>query len=956
MAVSLAAASLSTGTSVQMYAADSFAVEASDTGNAAYRYFYDQLTPEAKVFYDAMYEMYEQGLLKMGNADFELTANGYFTQEQAAAYAGGGGNVLALFGAARDAFYVDYPDIFYVDFSNLSIRVTQADDESFRVYIGTGRYDNYYAEGFTGAEQVSEAIAEYEAVADKIAAEAENITVDEGESLQAEQVKFVHDYITHHTSYRLENACAPENIGLIRTSYGSLVRGEAVCEGYSRAFKSILDRLDIPCVLVNGVYRHTEDILELHMWNDVQVDGIWYGTDVTMDDPKTSNPSDNGVDGYENDDLLLVGSTIMYNRHGESGIMSEANFEFAYPELSDNGYGITVMSYTNGLTVRYNKNGEFEDIPAGEFYISYNGMGYAKAAEQGKYMICNMSNYYENTDEWINSGWCYITPELYPALEDSDTELYMPMPHIQYVQFGVTDIPYGTTDYNGYEVPDLFFHGDPFVLEAVTDVLYNPSGNYIAPPYIKTQSPIITGKIQAGKTYRVTATYNDTLIPVEGEEIGLSLSSEYGLTADENSKLENFEWDGDSTVSFDFTPSPMWADDNVLYTISIKGLVGARSHKSPNPIQYVAANPSSYCCMRAYGYNWSVFGKPALIDNTDISTNGWVTSDGEPVDENLKSRMVLVASSPSHAQTDAMNEMIEAESEEKVLKSETYNINLTICKAMVVKPGEGIRVSLGFPEGYGPEDEGVTFKAYHFMKNAAGELTGVEEIPCTITKYGLIILCSSFSPFAIVAVEDNGTKTAEKSVVAVSTKGGSITGAEGIVTLNENESVTMSVEADERYVIESVSVDGKYVDITDSSSMVLVIEYDDISENTCIVDVKFAARSVIEKEAERGETAVQVDSEAEAKIAQLEYKLGDPNNDGFVNSSDATFVLAAYGKLSTGTNDLTDAEYAACDVNKDTKVDSSDATLILAYYAYLSTGGKAPFEEYLADNMLEDVS
>lgn len=77
--------------------------------------------------------------------------------------------------------------------------------------------------------------------------------------------------------------------------------------------------------------------------------------------------------------------------------------------------------------------------------------------------------------------------------------------------------------------------------------------------------------------------------------------------------------------------------------------------------------------------------------------------------------------------------------------------------------------------------------------------------------------------------------------------------------------------------------------------------------------------------------------------------LGDPNNDGFVNSSDASFVLAAYAKLSVGNNDLTDEEFAACDVNKDTKVDSADATLILAYYAYVSTGGDDSFEKYVSD-------
>ena len=31
-------------------------------------------------------------------------------------------------------------------------------------------------------------------------------------------------------------------------------------------------------------------------------------------------------------------------------------------------------------------------------------------------------------------------------------------------------------------------------------------------------------------------------------------------------------------------------------------------------------------------------------------------------------------------------------------------------------------MKVGFPEGYGPESEGVTFKAYHFTKNTDGTL------------------------------------------------------------------------------------------------------------------------------------------------------------------------------------------------------------------------------------------
>ena len=75
---------------------------------------------------------------------------------------------------------------------------------------------------------------------------------------------------------------------------------------------------------------------------------------------------------------------------------------------------------------------------------------------------------------------------------------------------------------------------------------------------------------------------------------------------------------------------------------------------------------------------------------------------------------------------------------------------------------------------------------------------------------------------------------------------------------------------------------------------------------------------------------------------------GDPNNDGKIDAKDASFVLEAYSKLSTGSEDVLTAEQStAANVNRDDKFDAKDASAILAYYAYLSTGGTYTLEVYL---------
>lgn len=72
---------------------------------------------------------------------------------------------------------------------------------------------------------------------------------------------------------------------------------------------------------------------------------------------------------------------------------------------------------------------------------------------------------------------------------------------------------------------------------------------------------------------------------------------------------------------------------------------------------------------------------------------------------------------------------------------------------------------------------------------------------------------------------------------------------------------------------------------------------------------------------------------------ESDYMLGDVNEDGCVDSSDASFVLYSYAVIQTGgISELTDKQKKAADVNNDNMMDSSDASKILTYYAMISTG------------------
>lgn len=73
--------------------------------------------------------------------------------------------------------------------------------------------------------------------------------------------------------------------------------------------------------------------------------------------------------------------------------------------------------------------------------------------------------------------------------------------------------------------------------------------------------------------------------------------------------------------------------------------------------------------------------------------------------------------------------------------------------------------------------------------------------------------------------------------------------------------------------------------------------------------------------------------------------IGDINNDGFVDSADASLILV----MNADGEELTDEQMAAGDVNGDGLVDPVDASLILVYNAYVAGGGELSLTDWLAE-------
>ena len=87
----------------------------------------------------------------------------------------------------------------------------------------------------------------------------------------------IHDYILSNTTYDYDNYVNGSIPKIAYNAYGVLVKGVAVCEGYSKAAKLLMNLADIE----SGIIKSPE---MNHAWNYVNIDGSYYHMDITWDD------------------------------------------------------------------------------------------------------------------------------------------------------------------------------------------------------------------------------------------------------------------------------------------------------------------------------------------------------------------------------------------------------------------------------------------------------------------------------------------------------------------------------------------------------------------------------------------------------------------------------------------------------------------------------------------------
>ncbi len=102
------------------------------------------------------------------------------------------------------------------------------------------------------------------------------------------KVTTIHNHVADVLTYDTAHAAAEDpTASEIRSVYTGLCGDYmVVCEGYAKMFKALCDECSVPCLIATGK-AGTDGDKENHMWNYVQIDGLWYLVDCTWDDQAT---------------------------------------------------------------------------------------------------------------------------------------------------------------------------------------------------------------------------------------------------------------------------------------------------------------------------------------------------------------------------------------------------------------------------------------------------------------------------------------------------------------------------------------------------------------------------------------------------------------------------------------------------------------------------------------------
>ncbi len=788
-------------------------------------YQYKLLNVESRKFYDALTAMESSGAFKSGNGSYDLIQNGVLTAADVQAYANGHTYVLERFGAAKDVYYLDHPEIFYVDFDLLSVSLGTKGGEPYAV-IDAGRTGSYYAAGFASASDVDAAISRVNTAANAFVS-----TLDS--SMTAEQkAAAVDTYVCENTAYGFEDQTKPGAENNIRNIYGILGGdGLSVCEGYARTYKYLCNRAGLECEEIVGyLYDESSDAMEPHAWNYVNLGGTWYLVDSTLNDSM-------GAQTY-----LFRGQEGSTD-HFEDGKISQSGYTVDYPLLAERDIGGDKIHVEQFYGSEVNPNDPTKTkVNYVSYNVSYNGMNVSEAEANGLYLAYRTNYSAGSGYEWSK----YMRLPFVMEHKDGYTVIKaLAAKTDRYIQFIFTSTP---------PTGEMTFYDDP-AIAAESEALYNGLFDITSyRPYVNSvhMKNTVTGQEHSNSAmvpavkYEVSLSYSDDVTVKEGGSLAVSIEAD-AKDIQDYVKIENVRFES-GALKFDFTPSMNYGHNGLNYTFIVDGLVSVGSGLSVINNGGVSIGIPNIACSRVFGDGRlyiDTFGSPTLIDNSDLSINGWTYGeDKKGAVDGQRTQLAMVVSTPSAKEQSDM-----AGGAGEVLSAKTYQLDMDLCRKIVNIPkGSFLKMAMPYPDGFDRSSlaDGVTFKIFHFEKGEDGTIDYANPVPldCVFTEYGIVVTVDNFSPFMVAAVkaEENAAKTVYARTInsfgTVVRTGENVT---PIAKITEGQ-IEYVITPDSGYEIDYVILNGKIV--TDSvANGKIVLDYAELGASNEL-SVAFVASDV----------------------------------------------------------------------------------------------------------------
>lgn len=281
--------------------------------------------------------------------------------------------------ATYGAFDRDHPEVFWLSGSSKcgsgmsynyqkKSSTTAVSNYTLEVYFYlSGSSFDLRASAYQDADVIAGAIGQRDADVDRILADYP------ADATPYHQVLYFNDVLTATNAYNSSAwygdlaGAAPTAWECVSALSGSAGVDGPVCEGYARAFKVLCDRVDIPCVLVEGLANGGD-----HMWNYVQLDGNWYGVDVTWNDPVSVSVIEEKLSGYESQAWIGLGENTRTNQ----GTL------FKESHIVENVVSTNGLNYLNGPVLSgsaYEPAMDIAPYRTGECYSAPEKAGYVFA-------------------------------------------------------------------------------------------------------------------------------------------------------------------------------------------------------------------------------------------------------------------------------------------------------------------------------------------------------------------------------------------------------------------------------------------------------------------------------------------------------------------------------------------------------------------------------------------------